>query len=226
MVTTRSTRRAALAVIGAGLLAAGCGGSTEEGLERLIESQVSGDVDIDLGDGGFSVDSEDGSFSVDADGNFVVEGEDGQVITGNADGDGNFTVEGEDGEVITGSGDGDGDFTVEGEDGSFSVDSSGELPDEWPDDIPTPDDFAIEGASVIESPDGAVITLAGSSSLVGEDFVAAYGSALEGAGLENLGEFSSPDSASASYQGADWSITVAASAGENEGISITVFPNT
>jgi len=41
-----------------------CGNATESGLEKIIESEGGGDVDIDLnGDDGVSIQTEDGSFS-------------------------------------------------------------------------------------------------------------------------------------------------------------------
>lgn len=41
-----------------------CGNATESGIEKLVESQGGGDVDVDLdGDDGVSIQTEDGSFS-------------------------------------------------------------------------------------------------------------------------------------------------------------------
>jgi major membrane immunogen (membrane-anchored lipoprotein) len=225
--TGRNGRRTvALGLAGASVaLLAACGSSTEQGIEELIESQSGEDVDINLEDGSFSVESEDGTFSVDEDGNFTVEGADGETITGQADGDGNFTVEGADGETIVGESDGEGDFSMESEDGSFSVDSSGEIPESWPAEVPVPDDFDVGSASVIESPDGSLITANGTSSLDNEAFVAAYGAALESAGFDKLGEFSGDGSVSASYEGAEWSVAIAGTIGTSDNISISVFPN-
>jgi hypothetical protein len=207
------------------IVGAACSSASEEGIERLIEANSGEDVEIDFdGDNGFALETEDGSFKVDADGNFVVEGPDGEVVTGAADGDGNFTVEGPDGEVLTASED-DGGFTIEGDDGSFSVNSDGEIPSEWPSGVPTPDSFTPSSSSVIDSPDGAIITLSGSSGQSGEDFVGSYGAALEAAGFESLGNFTSPTSSNANYDNGTWSVGIAAVAGTDDNVSVTIFPS-
>ena len=109
---SRAIRRPLIACVAAGavLSLTACGNAAETGVEKLIESQGGGDVDLDLnGDGGLSVQTEEGGMSIDEDGNFVITDANGSVVTGNADSE-------------------SGEFNMESEDGSFRVDSSGETP--------------------------------------------------------------------------------------------------
>ena len=120
---SRAIRRPLIACAAAGAVLSftACGNATETGIEKLIESQGGGDVDLDLnGDGGLSVQTEEGGMSIDEDGNFVITDANGSVVTGNADSE-------------------SGEFNMESEDGSFRVDSSGEIPEEWPSDVPLPE---------------------------------------------------------------------------------------
>jgi flagellar basal body rod protein FlgG len=225
--TIRITRSLAFGA-GIALVAASCGGSTESGIEELIEQQGGGDVDLDLDrDGGFSIQTEEGGMTIDEDGNFVITGEDGEVITGNADDEGNFTVESEDG-TITGSEDDDGNFTiesedgtitgseedgefsVEGEDGSLTISSGEEMPSEWPSDIPQPDDFLIATSSVIGTGDDILIGLVGETSQDVADFVEDYGDALISAGFEQASSFESDGSILRLYTNDTWDVSVTA----------------
>lgn len=87
---------------------AGCGKLAEEAIEQAVESDTGEDVEIDF-------DSEDGSFS--------IEGENGESF--------NFDLDAE-GESSTFSG-------TDEEGNTFEMSTgSGELPDEWPDDVPVP----------------------------------------------------------------------------------------
>jgi len=206
--TIRITRSLAFGA-GIALVAASCGGSTESGIEELIEQQGGGDVDLDLdGDGGFSIQTEEGGMTIDEDGNFVITGEDGEVITGNADDEGNFTVESEDG-TITGSEE-DGEFSVEGEDGSLTISSGEEMPSEWPSDIPQPDDFLIATSSVIGTGDDILIGLVGETSQDVADFVEDYGDALISAGFEQASNFESDGSILRLYTNDTWDVSVTA----------------
>jgi flagellar basal body rod protein FlgG len=206
--TIRITRSLAFGA-GIALVVASCGGSTESGIEELIEQQGGGDVDLDLdGDGGFSIQTEEGGMTIDEDGNFVITGEDGEVITGNADDEGNFTVESEDG-TITGSEE-DGEFSVEGEDGSLTISSGEEMPSEWPSDIPQPDDFLIATSSVIGTGDDILIGLVGETSQDVADFVEDYGDALISAGFEQASNFESDGSILRLYTNDTWDVSVTA----------------
>jgi hypothetical protein len=76
----------------------------------------------------------------------------------------------------------DGEITIESDDGSFSSSSSGELPEGWPDDVPLPDDFEIQGSSRIAdgSSGGAVLTVSGMTGMSVEEVQEFYTSALDG----------------------------------------------
>jgi hypothetical protein len=195
------------AVAGLSLIATGCGKSPSEFVaEKVIEQQTDGEVDVDFSDGGIAIETPDGDVSV---------GEDGS-----------FTITDGDGETVVGESDEEGGFTVEGEDGSFSVSQDGEIPAEWPSDIPEPEGVSISGSSVIDSGDGSGITLAGTV----EDsasFMSEYGSDLEAAGLEKSSEFTSDGAMSAMFANESWSIAIGASQfdGDHQ-VSITVFPQT
>jgi flagellar basal body rod protein FlgG len=195
----------ASAVAGLALVASGCGESPSEFVaEKVIEQQTDGDVDVDFDSGAINVATPDGQLQVDE--------------------DGNFTVTDENGEVITGQGDDDGNFTVDGDDGSFTMSQSGDIPDEWPGEIPQPDGVAVSGSSVIDTGQGSGITLAGSVDDA-EAFMAQYGGNLEGAGLSKMSEYSNADSASAVYGNDDWTMSIGASKFDDGiQVSITLYP--
>jgi len=184
-----ATRRPLIALAAAGTVLAltACGNATESGVERLIESQGGGDVDLDLdSDGGFSVQTEEGGMSIDEDGNFVITDADGSVVTGSADSE-------------------TGEFTAESEDGSFRIDASGEIPEEWPSDVPSPE--GIEGASstVTQSATELAITVTGQAD---ESFVDDYGSTLEDNGFERTSSFESEANITRVFESETWTVSV------------------
>jgi flagellar basal body rod protein FlgG len=182
-----------------------CGNATESGIEQLIESQGDGEVDIDLdgGDGGFSVQTEEGGMSIDEDGNFVITDADGSVVTGNADSE-------------------TGGFTAESEDGSFRIDASGEIPEEWPSDVPSPE--GIEGASstVTQSATELAITVTGQA---GESFVDDYGSTLEDDGFEQTSSFESDANITRVFENETWTVSVNSFPdGDTSQVAVSLFP--
>ncbi len=201
-------KRLGFAVAAAGLAVAltACGNATETGIEKLIESQGGGDVDLDLdAEGGFSVETEEGGMSIDEDGNFVITDADGSVVTGNADAE-------------------TGEFVVESEDGSFSSGSTTELPEEWPTEIPEPDGLAISSATVIGSDTEQAITVTGSVDSV--DFVDAYGSTLESAGLDEESTFKSDGTVNNVYRNDRWTVGVLyyGDAGDDQ-VTVSIYSN-
>jgi hypothetical protein len=113
--------------IGVAVVVSGCGGDNlaDKIVENRIESASGNSVDVDLSDGNFSVKTEDGSieFNSDGDGNFTVQG---------VDGDGqDFSIDSNDGQTV-----------VESDDGTATFQAGGDLPDGFP-DLPLPDDFTI-----------------------------------------------------------------------------------
>ena len=185
---------------------AGCGNASETGIEKLIESQGGGDVDLDLdNDGGFSVQTEEGGMSIDEDGNFVVTDGDGSVVTGNANSE-------------------TGEFVVESEDGSFSSGSTTELPEEWPSDIPEPDGLAISSATVIGSDNEQAITVTGNVDSV--DFVDSYARALESAGLDEVSTFKSDGTVNNVYSNDQWTVGVLYFGDEStDQLTVSVYSN-
>ncbi|HSL75106.1 MAG TPA: hypothetical protein VK853_11585 [Ilumatobacteraceae bacterium] len=186
MAPARSRRIAlVLAAVGAVALSA-CDSAAESGIERLIESQAGGDVDLDLdGDGGFSIQTEEGGMSIDEDGNFVITDDSGEVVTGNASEDGGFSAE--------------------SEDGSFRIDSSGEIPEEWPDDVPRPDGIDDLTSTVQQFDDELGIILGGQA---GNSFLEDYASVLEAAGFEQTSSFESQDAASRVLENGTWTVSI------------------
>ena len=201
-----TTTRLGIAIGAAGIVIGftGCGNATETGVEKLIESQSGGDVDLDLdGDGGFSVQTEEGGMSIDEDGNFVITDADGSVLTGNADAE-------------------TGEFSAESEDGSFRVDASGEIPEEWPSDVPLPE--GIEGASstVTQSPTELAITVTGQA---GDSFVDDFGSALEDSGFEQTSNFESDANITRVFENGTWTVSVNSFPGEDgTQVAVSLFP--
>jgi hypothetical protein len=206
MIST-ATRRPliALATIGIVIGFTACGDSSESGVENLIESQTEGDVDVDLdGDGGFSVETEEGGMSIDEDGNFVITDADGSVVTGNADSE-------------------TGEFTAESEDGSFRVDASGEIPEEWPSDVPSPEGIEGASATVTQSATELAITVTGQA---GESFVDDYGSTLEDSGFERTSNFESDANITRVYENETWTVSVNSFPdGDATQVAVSVFPS-
>jgi hypothetical protein len=202
MASARSRHLAVvLAVVGAVALSA-CDSAAESGVERLIESQAGGNVDLDLdGDGGFSIQTEEGGITIDEDGNFVVTDQSGEVVTGNASEDGGFRAE--------------------SEDGSFRIDTSGEIPEEWPDDVPQPGGIDELTSSVQRFGDELGIILGGQAK---KTFLEDYASALEAAGFEQTSSFDSQDAASRVMENGTWSVSINSfSDGDKAQVGVNLF---
>jgi hypothetical protein len=203
----RNIVRGTVTMIGTAVLAvgfAGCDSASENGVEKLIESQTGGDVDVDLnGDNGFSVQTEDGGMSMDEDGNFVITDADGSVVTGNVGSDG-------------------GSFSAESEDGSFRVDASGEIPEEWPGDVPRPEGLEGSSATVTQSTTELAITITGQAS---DSFVDEYGSALEDAGYERTSNFESDANITRVFENDTWTVSVNSFPdGDATQVAVSLFP--
>jgi hypothetical protein len=146
------------------VLTTGCGRlieeATEEAVERAVEADSGGDVEVEFNDDGLSVESDDGNVTFSADENGVeIEGtdadgndfsldadedginaqsEDGGSV--DIDSDGSFTATDADGEISSGQVTSDGDsVTVEGDDGEAVFTSGAGIPEQWPDDVPQPE---------------------------------------------------------------------------------------
>lgn len=199
-------RLAAVGLAALTLTFSGCGKAAETGVEKLIESETGGDVDLNLdgdGDGGFSVQTEEGGMKVDADGNFVITDADGSVITGRADSE-------------------TGEFSMESNDGGFRVDNSGDIPGEWPDDVPRPDGVKGASATVSQGEDGLAITFTGQ---IDASFVNKYSSALESAGYKRTSNFESDANITRVYENETWTVSVNSFPnGDGGQVAVSIFP--
>lgn len=231
---------AALVVSGA----TACSSASEEGIERLIESETGDDVELDLDGGGFSIDTDEGSITMDDEGNIVIEGQDGETITGNvdvddgsidiesdegsfsmeSDEDGSFTIESDEG-TITGGSDEDGNFTIESDDGTFSIEEGGDIPDEWPTEVPTPDGLTIQSSSFMGDDESQVFTLTGTTSESRADAAGAYGAALESAGFDKTSEADFNGDVTLTFEDDTWAVVVGTTEidGETQ-VSVSLFP--
>jgi len=141
--------------------------------------------------------------SIDEDGNFVITDADGSVVTGNVGGD-------------------EGSFTAESDDGSFRVDASGEIPEEWPSDVPRPEGIEGASATVTQSATELAITVTGQT---GESFVDEYGSALEDAGYERTSNFESDANVTRVFENGTWTVSVNSFPdGDATQIAVSLFP--
>ena len=206
-MTSSAIRRplTALAVTGIVVAFTACGNATESGIEQLIESQGEGDVELDLdgGDGGFSVQTDEGGMSIDEDGNFVITDADGSVVTGNVDSE-------------------SGGFSAEAEDGSFRIDASGEIPEEWPSDVPSPE--GIEGASSTVTQSSTELAITGTGQ-ADETFVDDYGSTLEDDGFEQTSSFESDVNITRVFENETWTVSVNSFPdGDTSQVAVSLFP--
>ncbi len=227
------------AIIGACIAFSACGAITEkiteEGAERILESESGEKVDLDFdsGNGSFSVKTEEGGFSVDENGNFVVTDQDGSVFTGSASED-QVTVRDQNGDpVVDLSGDGtNGEMTVAGEDGAAVFRVFTEIPAEWPSEIPRPEAIAIDAGTFINADGDTVLSIVGTPNKGDAvEYTETYSSALMAAGLTETGRFdSSSDSstnAQRTYESNDWTVNVSGYEDNSTGtVSISVASKT
>lgn len=225
-MTTRTTRSGALVAIM--LVAAACGNSTEDGIERLIESETGGSVEIDLGgDDGINIQTEDGGITFDEDGNFTVVGADGEVITGDIDVDGDsINIESDDGDMSI-QGDGEsGDVLISSDDGDVSFSSSQDIPEQWPPEVPEPTGLAIIAGGAFDDGTNSSVTVTGTSPASPTEYIAVYGPMLEAAGFEQTSFFEAGGNVTAFFESAVWNVSVsgASDGGGSTTINVGVTP--
>jgi hypothetical protein len=142
--------------------------------------------------------------SIDEDGNFVITDADGSVVTGNADSE-------------------SGEFTAESEDGSFRIDASGEIPEEWPSDVPSPEGIEGASATVTQSATELAITVTGQAD---ESFVDDYSSTLEDAGYEQTSNFESDANVTRVYENDAWTVSINSFPdGDTSQVAVSLFPS-
>jgi hypothetical protein len=182
-------RRTVLFLSVVALVTAGCSGDklAENVLERQIESESGGDVDIDFDDGDISIQTEDGKFSIetDEDGNISIESDDGQM-----------SIDSDDGETV-----------IESEDGTMVIGSSGgELPDDFPDDLPLPDDVSFDFNQTMSDPGGQTFIVGGNIDGDLGDVLDQYIAALEAAGYSQQQLMTTPDGSFFGYDNGTWTV--------------------
>ena len=211
-------RRALGAIAAAGLMFAtsGCGAIaekiTEEGAERIIESETGQNIELDLdGEGRFSVQSDEGGFSLNEDGEFVINDADGSVFGGSAGEDG-LVVFDQNGNPVVDVDAETGQVTLQGEDGESVFRVVTEIPAEWPKSVPRPDGLVIDSGSFIKAEGETLMTLLGSPNGSAIDFTEAYGVALGAAGFTETGRLDSEteggSAAQRTYESEAWTISI------------------
>jgi hypothetical protein len=112
---------------------------------------------------------------------------------------------------------------MESEDGGFRVDSSGDIPEEWPGDVPRPEGISAGSATVTQSPTELAITFTGQAS---DSFVDDYGSQLERAGYERTSNFESDANVTRVYENDTWTVSVNSfPGGDAAQVAVSLFPS-
>lgn len=202
-----------LVVVGVVAVGSGCGGDklAEKLVEDRIEAEGGGDVDIDFDGGDLSIKTEDGEFSIktDSDGNVSVQGS-GQ------DGDGNFTIDSENGETV-----------FEGEDGTAVFSQNGDLPEDFPGEIPVPDHVTIVFAQSATSGEGTGYAIAGTTARSIGDVSAEMQSSLEANGFSQEQLTTTPDGSIMVYRSASYVVTaIIGESSETTSLTLNVAPAT
>lgn len=183
----------------------------EEGIERAIESDSGEDVEVDFDGQAFEIETDEGSIRMDADGNFVVEGPDGEVFTGQTDDDGNVRIESEDGSAtIEAEADG-GNFTMTGEDGESFFGTHTGVPDQWPGDVPRPAGFDQGLATISINGETTLISIVDENIDDPFGFVTSYAETLEGAGFERTSSFEGDGRMTLTFEDDIWNVSMFAS---------------
>jgi hypothetical protein len=198
-----------------------CSNAAENGLEKLIENETGEDVQIDLnGEGGISLQTDEGSLQIGEDGSFVVQGQDGQVFTGQASDDG-ITVEGEDGSAVFQANGDNGGVTFQSEDGSGSVSGGPGMPAEWPAGVPVPEGLTDVNNSVIINDTDMFVSVIGKAPQGAGPYFETYGAAVEASGFNRTTFFESDGARTATYEGNGYEISLFTNNDSND-VSVTV----
>ncbi len=188
----------------------GCSGESiaEKAIENQIESESGEDVDIDLDGGDFSIQTEDGEFSIQSDGDqAIIQTEDGEVVF-QSDGE-QTIIQSDDGNTVIGS-------------------ASGDLPDDFPNEVPIPDGAVFEYTQQMTTPEGQNFIVGGSVEGSPGEALSNYVAALEAAGFEQQQLTTTPDGGFFAYQSGNWITSGTMSTG-NDGMTafgMTVVPST
>jgi hypothetical protein len=121
---------------------------------------------------------------------------------------------------------GDGSVEIETEDGSMSL-GTGEIPEDWPEEIPLPDDLVVQSGTTMDATDGRLVSVVGTTEETPQALLASMKEAL--ADWEISGE-STATASSGATTGAQWEkdgfrVTFAATSGmpsEDGGTFVTL----
>ena len=189
------------------LVLSSCSGEdlAESVIERQIESESGDDVDVDIDDGEISIQTEDGKVVMQSDGDqTVIRTEDGEVVM-QSDGD-ETVIQSDDGTMIIGS-------------------SGGDLPDDFPPEVPVPDGLAPEYTQSMSLPEGQSFVVGGNVDGDVADVLAAYVVTLESAGFTQLQLTTMPDGGFFAYDNGTWAVGGSVSEGTaGAAFVITVTP--
>jgi hypothetical protein len=121
---------------------------------------------------------------------------------------------------------GDGSVEIETEDGSMSF-GTGEVPADWPEDVPLPNDLEVLSGSTTQAADGELVAIVGTTSDSPEEMLASMKEALADWTIsgESTVTFDDGSSTSAQWETDGRRVTFSASAGTSgaeDGTSITL----
>ncbi len=206
------------------LLSVGCGeiaeNLVEEGVEKAIESDTGENVELDFdGEDGLTIETDEGSMTIDEDGSFVIEGADGEVVTGETTDDG-YTVSDEDGNAVFDVDEENGVVTAETEDGSFT--SGPGIPDAWPGSVPEPAGLEDINGSTITTDGQILMTATGTASQGATEYFESYAASLEDDGYERSSYFESDGVRQGSYENGEYTINLVGDDGSST-IAITLM---
>ena len=245
MSRSRFLKTLAGAALGISLLGACSAESlTEFGIERALEAQGEGDIDIDLSNGGFNVNSEDGNFSINFDeengGIFfdsdegsgsILFDDDGNIVYDTDEGSGTVSISDE-GIVVDGDGEGQDatfNFNNDGSGGTLTTEDGvaqfglTEAPSTWPAFI-TPPSSNIAGQTTysVFSEGDSLLHTANFYHDASEDYAQATIDRLLGAGFTSQFTTTTPDGVMAQLTKDNVGVMVI---GDGSGVtSVTVTP--
>jgi len=104
----------------------------------------------------------------------AIESETGGNVDIDTKGDGSVDIKTDDGTLST---DGEGNVNIESKDGSMSS-TGGEIPKDWPAEVPLPDDLVVTVGSAFDSSDGFLVSVVGTTQTSAEDVLASLKDAL------------------------------------------------
>jgi hypothetical protein len=175
--------------------------SSEDLAERVAEEAVEQQLEAEGEGGDVDIDINDGNVS--------IQGADGEI---------QFDVDQENGETVI--------STPEGQ----TIIGSGDLPDDFPSDIPVPDGATIASASSVSADEGPSFFISGSLDDEFGDATDAYKAALESAGFEQQSMTESTDGTFFGFISSAWNVTGGiypdTADGEGSQFGINVFPAT